>query len=92
MYTKLIETENAEINQTRVDFIQKILSKLQRVVGYVLEDNAFKIEENEKIIDNVKCILELNDKIRLGKGLKNTNIKPNPQWITNFFSPIKNCK
>ena len=34
------------------------------------EDNTFKIEENEKIIDIVKRILEFNDKIQAGQGLK----------------------
>ena len=32
MYNKLIETENAEINKTKVDFIKKILSKLQKTL------------------------------------------------------------
>ena len=30
MYKKLIETENAETNKIKVDFIKKILSKLQK--------------------------------------------------------------
>ena len=70
MYKKLIETKNAEINQTKVDFIKKILSKLQKTVDYVPKDNTFKIEENEKIIDIVKRILEFNDKIQSGQGIK----------------------
>ena len=32
--------------------------------------NTFKIEKNEKIIDSVKRILEFNDKIQSGQGLK----------------------
>ena len=70
MYKKLIETEEAEMNKIRVDLIKKILSKLQRVVDYVPRDNTFKIEENEKIIDIVEHILELNNKIQSGQGLK----------------------
>ena len=70
MYKKLSETENAEINKTKVDFIKKILSKLQKTVDYVPKDNTFKIEENEKIIDIVKHILEFNDKIQSGQGIK----------------------
>ena len=70
MYKKLSKTENAEINKTKVDFIKTILSKLQKNVDYMLKDNKLKIEENEKIIDIVRRILEFNDKIQQGKGLK----------------------
>ena len=34
------------------------------------KDSAFKIEENGKIIDIVKRILEFNNKIHSGQGLK----------------------
>ena len=34
------------------------------------KDKTFKIEQNEKIIDIVKRILELNNKIQSGQGLK----------------------
>ena len=42
MYKKLSETENAEINKTKVDFIKKILSKLHKTVVYVLKDLRLK--------------------------------------------------
>ena len=32
MYKKLSETENAEINKTKVDFIKEILSGLQKTI------------------------------------------------------------
>ena len=48
MYKKLSETENAKINQTKVDSIKKILSKLQKIVDYVPQDNIFRIEENKR--------------------------------------------
>ena len=35
MYRNLSKTENAKINKTKVNFIEKILSKLQRTVDYV---------------------------------------------------------
>ena len=70
MYKKLSETENAEINKTKVDFIKKILSRLQRTIDYVPKYNTFKIGENEKIIDTVERILDFNDKIQSGQGLK----------------------
>ena len=34
------------------------------------KDNAFKIQDNEKIIDIVETILEFNNKIHSGQGLK----------------------
>ena len=70
MYKKLSETENAEINKTKVDFIKKILSRLQRTIDYVPKNNTFKIGENEKIIDTVERVLDFNDKIQSGQGLK----------------------
>ena len=70
VYKNLSETENAEINKIKVGFIKEILSKLQKTVDYVLKNNTFKIEENEKIIDIVESILEFNDKIQSGQGLK----------------------
>ena len=39
------------------------------------KDKTFKIEENEKIIDIVERILELNSKNQLGLGLN--NLTPN---------------
>ena len=70
IYEKLIETENAEINQTKVDFIKNILSKLLKTSDYVPKYNTLKIEETEKIIDIVKRILEFSDKMQLGRGIK----------------------
>ena len=60
MYKKLSETENVEINKTKVDSIKEVLSKLQRIIDYVPKDNAFKIQEDEKIIDIAEHILEFN--------------------------------
>ena len=36
----------------------------------MLKDNAFKIQENEKIIDIVERILEFNQRNQSGQGLK----------------------
>ena len=69
MYKKLSETEGA-VNEVRVDSIKKVLSKLQRTIGYVSNDNAFNIEENEKIIDIVEPIFEFNQLNQSGQGLK----------------------
>ena len=54
----------------RVDSIKKVLSKLERIIVYAPKDDAAKIEENEKIINIVQKIIELNNKIQSGQGLK----------------------
>ena len=36
----------------------------------MLKDNAFKIQENEKILDIVERILEFNQRNQSGQGLK----------------------
>ena len=70
IYKNLSETENAEINKSKVDFIKKVLNKLKKTVDYVPKDNTFKIKENEKIIDIVERIIEFNDKIQSGQAIK----------------------
>ena len=69
IYKKLRETEGA-VNKVRIDSTKKVLSKLQRIVDYVSKDNAFNIQENEKIIDIVERILEFHNKIQSREGLK----------------------
>ena len=68
-YQKLSKADGA-VNKVWVDSIKKVLSKLQRIVDYVPKDNAFKIQENEKILNTVERILQFNNKIQLGQGLK----------------------
>ena len=69
MYKTLSETDGA-VNKIRLDSIKKALSKLQRIIDYVPKDNAFKIQENEKIIVIVERILDFNNKIKSRQGLK----------------------
>ena len=69
MYKKLSETEGA-VNKVWVDSTKKVLNGLQRIVDYLPKDNAFKIQENEKIINIAERILEFNSKIQSGEGLK----------------------
>ena len=78
MYNKLIETEDEEMNQIKVNFIKKILSKLQKTVDYAPKDNTFKIEENKKIIDMVKLILEFHELNKKEDGLK--TLSPNQMF------------
>ena len=70
MYKKLSETGNTEINKTRVDVIKKVLTKLKRILENSSKNDAVKTEENEKITDIIKRILEFNYKIQSGQRLK----------------------
>ena len=75
MYKKLSETGNAEINKTRVHLIKKVLTKFKKIIENTPKDDAAKVEENEKIIDITERILDINNKIQSGQGLK--ILKPN---------------
>ena len=71
MYKELDETKKPETNQIKVDSIKKTLSKLQKIIDNVPKDEtSYKVEENEKIMSIVKCILEFNQPNQSGKGLK----------------------
>ena len=69
IYRKLSKTK-AAVNEFWVDSIKEVLSKLKRIIDYTPKDDAVKIEENEKITDLVERLLELNNKIQSGQGLK----------------------
>ena len=59
-----------EKNKGIVESINKKLTKLKNIVKNVPKDEVSKFEENEKIIDIVERILELNSEKQLGLGLK----------------------
>ena len=69
MYKKLSKKEGA-VNEVRADLIKKVLTKLKRIIENTSKDNAFKIEEDEKIKDVVEEILEFDNKIQSGQGVK----------------------
>ena len=50
--------------------INKKLTRLKNIVKNVPKNKVFKVEENEKIIDIVERILDLNNEKQLGLGLK----------------------
>ena len=49
-------------NKNMVEWINKKLNKMKTIFKNVPENKTFQIEENEKIIDIVERILELNSK------------------------------
>ena len=69
MYKKISETKNAKVDKTRVNFIEKVLTRLKNPIKSIPNDGVFKIEENEKIIDIVERI-EVNNEIQSGQRTK----------------------
>ena len=59
-----------EKNKNMVKSIKKNLNKMKKIIKNVPKDKVSKVEENEKIIDIVERILELNSEKQLGLGLK----------------------
>ena len=53
-----------------VESITKKPTKMKNIVKDAPKDKASRVEENEKIIDIVERILELNSEKQLGLGLK----------------------
>ena len=57
-------------NKDMVESINKKLTKMKNIFKNVPKDKVSRVEENEKIIDIVESIVELNSKKQLGIGLK----------------------
>ena len=57
-------------NKNTVESINKKLNKIKKILENVPNDKPFKIEKNEKTIDIVEKIFELNREKQLGLGLK----------------------
>ena len=69
MFEKLRDASD-ERNKDMVESINKKLTKMKNIVKNVPKDKVSRVEENEKIIDIVERILELNSRKQLGLGLK----------------------
>ena len=89
MYKKLNETENTEINRTPGDLIKKVLTKLKRIIDNTPKNHVANIEENEKIVDIAEKILELNNKIQSGQGLKILTPSQMLSRLPNFLAQLK---
>ena len=74
MYTKVSETEGV-VNEVRVNLIIEVLARVKKVIEIDPKDDVLKIEENEKIIDVVERIFEINNKIKSEQSFK--NLTPN---------------
>ena len=69
MYKKLCKTEG-ERNEDQVYLIKEVLNRMKKTIKNVSENKTFKVEENEKIINVVDCILHFNQLEQSGQGLK----------------------
>ena len=69
MLSRLRDASNNR-NKDLVKSINEQLTKMKYTVKNVPKDDKLKIKENEKIIDIVERILELNSENQLGQGLK----------------------
>ena len=67
---KRLKDASDKRNEDMIESINKKLTKMRNIVKDVPKDKAFKIEENEKIIDIVEKILELNRENQCRQGLK----------------------
>ena len=69
MFERLRDSSD-EKSKSMVESINEKLTKLKNIVKNVPKDEVSKFEENEKIIDIVENILELNSEKKQGLGLK----------------------
>ena len=86
---KRLKDADDEKNKNIVKSINKNLNKMKKIIKNVPEDKTFKTEENEKIIDIVERILELNSEKQLGLGLK--ILAPN-QMLSRLLSFLAQLK
>ena len=67
---KRLKDVSDEKDRNMVKSTNKNLHKMKNIIKNMSENKTFKIEENEKIMDFVERILELNSEKQLGLGLK----------------------
>ena len=89
MYTKVSETEGV-VNEVRVNLIIEVLARVKKVIEIDPKDDVLKIEENEKIIDVVERIFEINNKIKSEQSFK--NLTPNQMLSRLQISYLKSRK
>ena len=69
MLEKLIDASD-ERKKYMVESINKKLTKMKNIVKNAPKDKVSRVEEDEKIIDIIERILELNSEKQLGLGLE----------------------
>ena len=69
MFKKLRDASD-EKNKNMVESIKKKLTKMKNIVKNVPKDEVSRVAEDEKVIDIIENILELNIEKQSEKGLK----------------------
>ena len=69
MFKKLRDASD-EKNKNMVESIKKKLTQMKNIVKNVPKDEVSRVAENEKVIDIIENILELNIEKQSEKGLK----------------------
>ena len=64
------ESINTEINKIQTELIKDALTNFKKDTENMSQDNANKIEENNKVIDIVEHILYFNEENQKGQWLK----------------------
>ena len=67
---KRLKDTSEERYKNMIELINKKPTKMKNILKNVPKDKVFKIEENEKIINIVERILELNSEKQSGLGLQ----------------------
>ena len=67
---KRLRDASDERNKHLMESSNKKLTKMENIIKNVPKDKVSRVEENEKIVDIVERILELNSSKQLGLGLK----------------------
>ena len=67
---KRLKDTSDKRNINMIELINKKSTKMKNILKNVPKDKVFKIEENEKIINIVERILELNSEKQSGLGLQ----------------------
>ena len=67
---KRLKDTSEERNKNMIELINQKPTKMKNILKNVPKDKVFKIEENEKIINIVERILELNSEKQSGLGLQ----------------------
>ena len=90
IYTKKLGETKGAVNEVQVDSIKKVLGKLQRIIDYAPQDDVFKIEENEKIIDILERIPFFNQLNQAGQMLSRLSITLAQLKVGNNSEKLKN--
>ena len=86
---KRLKDAGDEKNKNMVKSVSKNLNKTKKIIKNVPENKTFKIEENEKIVDIVERILELNSEKQLALGLKILTPKQMPSRLPITLAQLK---